>query len=313
MNIAAFMTEASDHAAAIDRIFILLVVLSSLIVLLVFVLVVVFAVRYRRGSPAKRGPLPDWIQHELEIGWTAATLFLFVFIFWWAASSQLSALAPSPGAIEIHVVAKQWMWKVQQPNGVREIDELHVPADQPVRLAMTSEDVIHSMFLPALRIKKDVLPDRYTYLWFTATKTGTFGLLCAEYCGTEHSRMTGRIVIMPPADYARWSAAPPEADNLARAGEGLFRSLGCSGCHDPHSSVHAPDLHGLYGRAVALEDGRRVTADEAYIRDSILLPNRDVVAGYAAVMPSFAGVASEGQIVELIAYIRSLANQGAER
>jgi len=313
MSFSSFITQASDYAAGVDRLFNLLVVLSSVILLLVLVLVVVFATRYRRGSAARRGPLPTWIQHELEIGWTAATLFLFVFLFWWAASSQLAALAPPANALEIHVVAKQWMWRAQQPNGVRELNELHVPTGQPVRLVMTSQDVIHSLFLPALRIKQDVLPGRDTYLWFTATKPGVFPLLCAEFCGTEHSRMTGRIVIMPPEDYARWSAAPPQGDDLARAGERLFRSLGCSGCHTPGSAVHAPALDGVYGRQVQLEGGRRVTADEAYIRDSILLPGKDVVAGYAPVMPSFRGVVGEDELTALVAYVKSLSDRSARQ
>lgn len=313
MNISAFISEASRYAAAVDGIFALLLAVSGVIVILVVTLVFVFSLRYRRGSDARRGPLPTWVHSELEIGWTTATLFTFLFLFWWAASTQLSALAPPSSALEIHVVAKQWMWRVQQPNGVREINEMHVPVGKPVRLVMTSQDVIHSMFLPALRIKKDVLPDRYTYLWFTATKAGTFELLCAEFCGSEHSRMSGRIVVMPEADYSRWSEAPPQGDDIARRGAALFQSLGCSGCHAPNSTVHAPDLNGLYGRTVHLQDGRSVRADEAYIRDSILLPERDVVAGYAPIMPSFRNLVGEDQVTDLVAYIKSLSNPGARR
>lgn len=305
-DLSAFMTEASRHAAGVDHIFIGLTVLSALIVLLVFGLVIGFAVRYRRGSKARRGRLPRFLRNEVELGWTAATLFLFLFIFWWAASSQLSALMPPPHALEIHVVAKQWMWKAQQPSGIREINELHVPEHKPVKLVMTSEDVIHSLFLPALRIKQDVLPGRDTYLWFTADKSGTFKLMCAEFCGTEHSRMTGSIVVMAPAAYAQWVAAQPGTIGLAQQGEALFRSFGCSGCHAPASAVHAPDLHGLYGRRVHLTDGRTVTAGEAYLRDSILQPKRAVTAGYAPLMPSFKGIVSDDQMVRLIAYLKSL-------
>jgi cytochrome c oxidase subunit 2 len=313
MTMSSFIAQASDHAAQVDRIFILLVAISGAIILLVLILVTTFAVRYRRGSNARRGRLPGWMQRELEIGWTAATLFVFLFLFWWAASSQLSALAPAPGALEIHVEAKQWMWKAQQPNGIREINELHVPEGKPVRLVMTSQDVIHSMFLPSLRIKQDVLPGRTVDLWFTAKKTGTFALMCAEFCGTEHSRMTGRIVIMPQAEYARWSAAPGQGDDLARLGGDVFRKLGCSGCHGANASVHAPDLSGLFGRIVMLDGGRQVVADEAYIRDSILMPARDVAAGYQAIMPSYRGVASEDDLVKLVAYIKSLSTQGARQ
>jgi cytochrome c oxidase subunit 2 len=306
MNLSSFTTEASEHAATIDTIFYSLVALSVVITLIVFGLTIGFSLHYRRGSKAKRGPLPKLAQREFEIGWTSATIFLFLFIFWWAASSQLSALSPPKNALEIHVVAKQWMWKVEQPSGIREIDEIHVPAGKPILLTMTSQDVIHSLFLPALRLKQDVLPDRFTYLWFTADKTGTYELTCAEYCGTEHSRMSGRIVIMKPAAYAEWIASQPQTPGLAQEGEALFRSLGCSGCHSTASSIHAPDLHGVFGRTVHLSDGRTVTADEAYLRDSILQPGRDVVAGFEPIMPSFKGQVDESQMIRLLAYLKSL-------
>ena len=175
---------------------------------------------------------------------------------------------------------------------------------------MTSEDVIHSMYLPALRLKQDVLPGRYTYLWFTADKPGIYHLECAEFCGTGHSRMVGRLVLMTPADYARWSESQPESQNLAEQGAKLFRSLGCSGCHAKASAIHAPDLNGVYGHTVQLSDGRTVVADEAYIRDSILQPKKDVVAGFQPIMPSFKDVVSDGQIVKLMAYLKSLSSKG---
>jgi cytochrome c oxidase subunit 2 len=212
--------------------------------------------------------------------------------------------------LEIHVLAKQWMWKTQHPSGAREINALHVPIDKPVRLLMESQDVIHSFFIPAFRIKQDVLPgrDAPTQLWFQASKLGTFGLLCAEYCGTDHSAMRGRIVVMTQQDYAAWSVAQPDGDDLAHQGAALFVSRGCSGCHAAASKVHAPRLAGLYGRTVPLQDGRSVLADDAYIRDSILQPRRDIVAGYEPIMPSFAGVLDDGEIQGLIAYIKSLRN-----
>jgi cytochrome c oxidase subunit 2 len=250
---------------------------------------------------------------EFEIGWASATLFLALFIFWWVSSSQLSALVAPKNALEIHVVAKQWMWKTQHSNGAREINELHVPLDTPVRLVMTSEDVIHSFFVPAFRMKKDVLPGRYTETWFRATKLGVFHLFCAEYCGSEHSRMTGRIVVMQADGYARWLAAQPEGDGLAKAGEAVFRARGCSGCHSETSKVHAPNLNGLYGRKVQLADGRTVTADEAYLRDSMLLPRRDVAAGFEPIMPSYAGILTDGEIISLTAYIRSLSGKEEDR
>ncbi|WP_426435563.1 cytochrome c oxidase subunit II [Bradyrhizobium genosp. P] len=309
MNPIVALPEASTHAVRVDHIFFVLLILSGLVMILVFALIIVLAVRYRRGSSAKRGPLPEIVSREFEIGWTAATAFLFIFLFWWAASADLGSLSAPANALELHVVAKQWMWKAQHPNGAREIDALHVPLDQPVRLVMTSQDVIHSFFVPAFRIKQDVLPGQDTEIWFKATKTGVFPLLCAEYCGTDHSRMRGHIVVMRQEEYAKWLAEQPEGDDLAHLGAKLFVAQGCSGCHAEASSVHAPKLAGLYGRTVQLSDGRQVTADDAYIRDSILQPKRDIVAGYQPIMPSFAGLLDDGEIQELSAYIRSLTQE----
>ena len=307
---SVFMPEAaSAQAVQTDQIYYVLLALSGAVIVLVGALLLIFSIRYRRGSKAKRGALPPIMSKEFEIGWTSATLFLALFIFWWVSSSQLSALVAPKNALEIHVVAKQWMWKTQHSNGAREINELHVPVDTPVRLVMTSEDVIHSFFVPAFRMKKDVLPGRYTETWFRATKLGVFHLFCAEYCGSEHSRMTGRIVVMQADGYARWLAAQPEGDGLAKAGEAVFRARGCSGCHSETSKVHAPNLNGLYGRKVQLADGRTVTADEAYLRDSMLLPRRDVAAGFEPIMPSYAGILTDGEIISLTAYIRSLSGK----
>jgi cytochrome c oxidase subunit 2 len=307
MNISAFNSAISNHATIIDRIFYGLSAITSLIVILVFALVIGFSFFFYRGSRAKREPLTHAFENKLEIGWSTTTLLLFLFIFWWAASAQLSALTPPNNAMQIHIVAKQWMWKVQQPSGIREINEIHVPTGKPVVLSMTSEDVIHSLFLPALRIKQDVLPGQYTYLWFTADKAGTYILECAEFCGTGHSRLIGRFIVMPPEVYAQWVSVQPQTVGLAQQGEALFRSLGCSGCHAKESTVHAPDLHGVFNRMVHLADGRTVIADEAYLRDSILQPTKDIVAGFSPIMPSFRGSVSEDQLVQLLAYLKSLA------
>lgn len=306
MKLDEFTTPASHYAAHVDALFALLSVVSAGVVVLVAALVVIFATRYHRGSSAPRGATPERFDREIEIGWTAATFFTFIFLFWWAASDQLTALIMPKDPLEIHVVAKQWMWRIQHPSGAREINELHVPAHTNVRLAMTSQDVIHDLYLPALRLKQDILPDRYTYLWFNATKTGIFHLTCAEFCGTDHSLMAGRLVVVTPEEYARWNAAQPEGDDLAHQGKELFYSLGCSGCHAPGSTVHAPDLHNLYGHAVQLADGRTVTADEAYLRDCILLPDKNRVAGFPPLMPNFRSSVTPGQIVALVAYIKSL-------
>lgn len=306
MNPAFSLPEASSNAVRVDQIFYGLLVLSGLTLTVVFTLLIVFAVRYRRGSRAKRGPLPKMVSREFEIGWTSATLFLFAFLFWWAASADLSNLSAPANALEVHVVAKQWMWKTQHSNGAREINALHVPLDQPVRLMLTSQDAIHSFFVPAFRVKQDVLPGRETEIWFRATKAGVFPLLCAEYCGTDHSAMRGRVVVMRQEDYSNWLSNQPEGDDLAHQGARLFVAQGCSGCHAEVSSVHAPKLAGLYGRIVHLSNGRQLKADDGYIRDSILQPKRDIVAGYEPTMPSFAGLLDDGDILSLTAYIRSL-------
>jgi cytochrome c oxidase subunit 2 len=204
----------------------------------------------------------------------------------------------------IYVVGKQWMWKVQHPNGRREIDELHLPAGQRVRLVLSSEDVIHSFYVPAFRIKQDAVPGRYTSVRFTPTRAGEYRLHCAEYCGTDHARMGGRVVVLQPADFAAWLEQGNSAPTLAAQGFELFRRKGCSGCHSPRSTVHAPDLAGIFGRTVHLADGRTLVADEAYLRDSILLPRRDVTAGYAPVMPSFQGQLDESELAALIAFLK---------
>ena len=234
--------------------------ISGLVILLVTGLIVVFFALYYRGSPMPRGEVPERKSHEIEIGWTVATLFLLpVHLLVGGVGSAHRADASRKDALEIHVVAKQWMWRIQHPSGAREIDELHVPADTNVRLAMTSQDVIHDLYLPALRLKQDILPDRYTYLWFNANKTGIFHLTCAEFCGTDHSVMVG-----PLGDRARRTTmrAGPRRSRKAttsptRARRCFARSAARAVIR-PGSTVHAPDLHGVYGRPVHLSDGRTV-------------------------------------------------------
>lgn len=297
--------EASTYAPRVDGLFWLLIGVSVATMVVVGSLVLFFAIKYRRGTAAPRGPVPEKTSREVEIGWTAVTLFAFLFVFWFAAAAETSQFQIPKRAMEVHVVAKQWMWKIEHPSGVREINALHVPVGVPVRLVMTSQDVIHSFFVPAFRLKQDVLPGRYVETWFEASKTGTFHLFCTEYCGTDHSRMIGGIVVQSPADYARWSAAQPQADTLADQGAILFERMGCTGCHGGSTRVRAPDLAGIYGRPQPLEGGGFAVADESYLRDSILLPERQIVAGYQPIMPSYRGVASEEELIRLIAYLKS--------
>ena len=298
-----FDAAASAQAGRTDAIFLAMLLLCGAVAAILFVLVVFFAIRYRRGTRVDRTPPREL--RGVEIAWTVTPLLIFLGIFAWAARDFVTLADPPADALPVTVVAKQWMWKLQHRNGRREINELHVPQGEPVVLTMTSQDVIHSFFIPAFRIKQDVLPGRYTRLWFTATQLGDFPLFCSEYCGSEHSQMTGRVVVMAPADYGRWLASGPARPGMAQYGFALFRQLGCSGCHDARSTIHAPLLGGVYGRTVHLQDGRTVVADANYLRDSILLPARDVVAGFAPVMPSFAGQVSEEDIQALIAYLQS--------
>jgi cytochrome c oxidase subunit II len=303
---------ASTYAGEIDLLLVLLLILVTLLSAPVFVLLVVFAVRYRRGAKVERRHRADR-NVLLEVSWSVVPFALLMIFFVWAAKLYYAYGQPPGDALEISVVARQWMWKFQHPGGEREIDELHVPAGRPVRLGMISQDVIHSLYFPALRIKHDVLPGRYTQLWFTAEAPGTYHLLCAEFCGTSHSEMNGQIIVMEPAAYQDWLERTPGDPSLAQAGAKLYREFGCSGCHENSDVVGAPPLAGVFGSPVPLASGEVVVADEAYIRDSILLPKRQVTAGYRPVMPTFAGRISEDQLLQLVAYIKSLAGEPEDR
>lgn len=303
--------RASDIAGSVDAIFYSLLAVCALITVGIFVTVLVFCIRYREGSPAKREPSPS--AHRFEIAWTSATLVIFMAIFFWAAVVYFRMSQPPANASEIHVVAKQWMWKAQHPGGRREINELHLLLGQPVKLLMTSQDVIHDFFVPAFRTKQDVLPGRYTLEWFTPTRPGKYRLYCAEYCGLDHSRMGGWVYVLEPAEYARWLAEQPGGESIAAAGARLFQERGCSGCHSPNAAVRAPLLNGIYGKPVPLADGTTVIADDQYLHDSILLPNKQISAGYEAKMPTFQGQLSEEEVMQLVAYLKALVDQPGDR
>jgi cytochrome c oxidase subunit 2 len=241
----------------------------------------------------------------LEIGWTVLPFFVMLTFFVWGAVLFFQERTPPADATEVYVVAKQWMWKIEHMEGQREINELHVPTGENIKLIMTSQDVIHSFFIPAFRVKQDVLPGRYTTLWFKATKPGTYHLFCAEYCGTNHSGMGGDIVVMEPQDYAQWMAGGP-ALPLQDTGRALFAQLGCATCHRSDAQGRGPSLVGVYNSQVQLEDGRNVTADDNYLRESILDPSAKIVKGFNPVMNSFQGIVSEEQLNALVAYVKSL-------
>lgn len=298
------LPQASDLAPRVDAVLFTLVGVTGLVALAIFSLIVVFCWRYRRGSGADRSNAPAG-NRRLELAWTFVPLAIFLGFFGWAAAVYADFYREDVQAMRVFVVGKQWMWRVQHANGRREIDALHLPAGRPVKLVLATEDVIHSFWLPAFRVKQDAVPGRYTTLVFTPTREGTYDLRCTEYCGTDHARMGGAVTVLSPEAFARWLDEGAPAGSMAARGFEAYRRLGCSGCHEPGSTVHAPPLRGLLGRTVHLADGRTLVADEAYVRDSILLPKRDVVAGHAPVMPSFAGQVDEGGILDLIAWMRA--------
>ena len=294
-------------AGNVDALFIFLLIVSGLMTLLIFVAVVYFAARYRHqpGVPAEQieGSTP------LELTWSIIPLFVFMVIFAWGAVVYFKGRTPPRDSTEVYVVAKQWMWKLEHAEGQREINALHVPVGRDVKLIMTSQDVIHSFFVPAFRVKQDAVPGRYSTLWFEATKPGTYHLFCAEYCGTQHSGMIGDIVVMAPAQYEAWASGGTTGP-LSATGEKIFAELGCQTCHRMDTQGRGPNLQGVFGKPVMLEDGRTVTADENYVRESILDPGAKVVKGFKPVMPTFQGLVSEEQLNALVAYVKSLSSSG---
>jgi cytochrome c oxidase subunit II len=303
---------AAISAVVVNNLYIAELGVCGLIMALVVGMMLTFCIRYRRGSAAYRGDRTEKTWH-FEIGWTTATLVAFLLLFVWGAAIYIWMYQTPRGDIEIYVVAKQWMWKIEHPGGQREIDALHIPVDKTIRLVMASQDVIHSFFVPAFRIKRDVVPGTYETLWFKATKIGTYQLECAQYCGAQHATMKGEVVVESAADYARWLTQEGVHQSLAEQGEALFRQHGCSGCHGANSTVHAPTLDGVYGSLVHLQDGSVRRADERYIRDCILAPRTFTVAGYPPVMPDFSGQISEDDLMKLVAYIQSLQDKKATR
>ena len=295
---------ASASAAEADHLILSFTVLTLFLTVPIFIAFTWFAIRYRRGVKADRRHT-ELRSSAIEMTWMIGPFLLTLFFFAWGAQLFMRHKTIPAGGLQIEAIGRQWMWKFQHPGGQAEINDLHVPVGQDVVMHMISQDVIHAFYLPALRIQMDVLPDRYTNLWFKADKTGSYHLFCSEYCGTDHSVMGGTIDVMEPAAYQDWLGRSGSALSLASAGESLFSSYGCSGCHQGASTVRAPSLAGLYGKPVPMQDGRTVVADDSYIRDKILNPNDDLIAGYKQVMPSFKGVIAEDDLLRLVAYIKS--------
>ena len=299
--------RASSLAGNVDALYIFLLIVSGLMTLLIFVAIVYFAARYRHRAGVQAEQIEGSI--PLELTWSIIPLFVFMAIFLWGAVVYFKGRTPPRDSTEVYVVAKQWMWKLEHAEGQREINELHVPVGRDVKLIMTSQDVIHSFFVPAFRMKQDVLPGRYTMAWFRATKPGTYHLFCAEYCGTQHSGMVGSIVVMEPSQFEAWMNGGSSGP-LSASGEKIFSELGCATCHRSDTQGRGPNLAGVFGKPVQLEDGRIVTADENYLRESILDPGSKVVHGFKPVMPTFQGLVTEEQVNALVAYVKSLSPAG---
>lgn len=308
------LPQASAAAAEVDLLIGALVLASAAILALVYGLILVYMFRYHAGSNTPRGQ-PSHKSWRFEIAWTFATLLVFFGLFLWGADLYVRLFQAPANALQVYVVGKQWMWKVEHPGGQKEINALHIPTGRPVQLVMTSQDVIHDFSIPAFRIKRDVLPGRYETIWFEARKAGIYHLFCTQLCGAGHAMMTGEVIAMTGPDFQKWLAqgvaqAKPQ-ESMAAAGQTLFERYGCSGCHGGKGegsggAIKAPALAGLYGAHVKFANGAAAQADERYLRDSILTPDKQIVAGYEPIMPSFAGQLNEAQLMRLIAFLKSL-------
>ncbi len=300
-----FPEQASTFAPDVDHLLFFLLAVSVFFTVVIFTAIFYFAIRYRRRSEQE---LPRHVHTgmALEIVWSVIPFGLTMIMFTWGAAIFFKESRPPEDALPIYVVGKQWMWKMQHMEGQREINELHVPLGRTIKLTMTSEDVIHSFFVPAFRTKQDVVPGRYSTTWWKPTKAGKYHLFCAEYCGTKHSGMIGWIYVMEPRDYEKWLSGGAASGSMSENGAKLFQDLACSNCHKVDGSGRCPSLAGLFGRDVKLSDGKVIKADEAYIRESILQPNAKIVAGFQPVMPTFQGLVTEEGVLSLIEYVKSL-------
>ena len=296
---------ASTFAWQIDLLYIFMVILTVIFTIGILVAIVYFCVKYRRRSDDER-PKPIHGSLFLELTWSILPLIISLGVFVVGADIYFRMYRSPADPIDIYVVGKQWMWKIQHPEGKREINELHVPIGKPVQLTMASEDVIHSFYIPAFRTKKDVVPGRYSTLWFEATKVGEYHLFCAEYCGTQHSSMIGKVTVMEQEDYQNWLSGGVSGETMVQAGERQFQQLGCHTCHKEVSGGRGPTLVGVYGKPVQMDNGETIVADESYIRESILNPQAKIVHGFKPIMPTFQGQINEETLVQILTYIQSL-------
>ena len=299
---------ASSIAEDVDRLHYTLTAITLFFTVIIFSAIFYFMIRYRRQSEDERprqivGNIP------LEILWTAIPTLICAVIFIWASALYVRNARPPASSTEIFVIGKQWMWHIQHPEGPREINELHVPLGVPIKLTMRSQDVIHDFYIPAFRVKKDVLPSAYSSLWFQATKIGTYHLFCAQYCGADHSEMIGWVYVMDPSDYAAWLTGQAKTESMAQAGERLFNELGCASCHTADNAGRGPSLVGIYGKAEKLRDGSTRTVDEEFIHQVLVNPNSLQLPNYNPIMPTYKGQLGEEQVLQLITYIKSLGKE----
>ena len=304
-NFPFFPEQASAQAAAVDGIYFFMLAVTAFFSLLIAGLVVFFAIKYRRRHKDEVGVAIHG-SLALELLWTVIPFLITMVMFLWGAQVFFHMTRAPRNSMEIYVVGKQWMWKAQHLDGAREINELHVPIGRPVKLIMGSEDVLHSFFIPDFRVKADVVPGRYNTMWFTAIKPGKYHIFCSQYCGTKHSGMIGWVTAMTPADYQSWLSGGPTTGSMAENGAKLFTDLACVTCHMDAGQGRGPVLKDLYGKQILLSSGQTVTMDDAYIRESILNPQAKVTAGFQPIMPTFQGLVTEEQLLQLIAYVKSL-------
>jgi len=303
-NFQLFPPEASKIAPQMDALLFFMILVSVIGLTIVVLLVVSFSILYNK----KRHPVAIQMEGStlLEATWTIIPLGLFLVMFVWGAIIYFRVFTPPANSMNIYVVGKQWMWKVEHPGGQHEINALHVPTGRPVQLTLISQDVFHSFSVPAFRVKREVIPGRYTTVWFEATTPGTYHLFCTQYCGKDHSRMGGDVVVMTPDDYRKWLSASTSGVSLAQNGERLFASLSCSACHNSRPDARGPNLPNVYGARLKLATGETITADEAYLRQSILNPSQHITQGYAPIMPTYQGQISEEGVIALIEFIKNL-------
>ena len=304
--------SASTLSGDVDALYFYLCGVTAFFTLLIGGAIIYFVIRYRRRNPSEI-PRPIEGSTKLETLWSVIPLLIAMSFFFWGAHIFYRQYRPPGNALDVYVVGKQWMWKFQHPTGQREINELHVPVGRKIKLIMTTEDVIHDMFVPAFRIKADVVPGKYTTEWFEATKPGRYHFFCAEYCGMNHSGMGGWVVVMEPTEFENWLSGNANQMSPAAAGQQMFESLGCASCHGANGEGgRGPALLGTFNGNVTLNNGQTIKADEAYLRESILNPQAKIVNGFGPIMPSFQGQVNEEQLLQVVAYIKSLSTVKTE-